>query len=70
MSYTYPLSKRTLLYTGYVMIDNDSNAGYNFAVGSMAGLCYGNQRNASGNNVGCGDAARPQGAVAGIVHFW
>ena len=52
------------------MIDNNSNAGYNFAVGSVTGLCGGNQRNASGSNVGCGDAARPQGAVAGIVHFF
>ena len=70
VSYSYPLSKRTLLYTGYVMIDNDSNAAYNFAVGSVAGLCTGNVRNASGNNVGCGDAAKPQGATAGIVHFF
>jgi predicted porin len=70
ISYTYPLSKRTLLYTGYVMIDNDANAGYNFNVGAVPGLCGGNQRNAAGNNVGCGDAARPQGALAGIVHFF
>jgi predicted porin len=70
VSYTYPLSKRTLLYAGYVMIDNKANANYNFAVGSVTGLCTGNQRNASGSNVGCGDAARPQGALAGIVHFW
>jgi predicted porin len=70
ISYTYPLSKRTLLYTGYVMIDNNSNAAYNFNVGAMAGLCNGNQRNASGSNVGCGDSARPQGALAGIVHFF
>jgi predicted porin len=71
ISYTYPLSKRTLLYAGYVMIDNDANAGYNFAVGSVTGVCQGNQRSAAtGNNVGCGDAAKPQGIVAGIVHFW
>ena len=70
VSYTYPLSKRTLLYTGYVMIDNNSNAAYNFNVGAVSGLCGGNLRNASGSNVGCGDSARPQGALAGIVHFW
>jgi len=70
VSYTYPLSKRTLLYTGYVMIDNKANGGYNFAVGSVSGLCGGNQRNAAGSNLGCGDAARPQGAVAGMVVFW
>ena len=71
VSYTYPLSKRTLLYTGYVMIDNAKNAAYNFGVGSVQGLCLGNpSSNAGGAQVGCGDAARPQGVVAGIVHFW
>jgi predicted porin len=69
VSYTYPLSKRTLLYTGYVMIDNSANANYNFNVGAVAGLCGGNSRTATGNT-GCGDAARPQGVLAGIVHFW
>ena len=70
VSYTYPLSKRTLMYTGYVMIDNDKNASYNFNVGNLAGLCYGNASNAAGSNVGCGDSARPQGLVAGLVHFF
>jgi predicted porin len=71
VSYTYPLSKRTLLYTGYVMVDNNSNANYTFGVGGAGfNFCSGNQRNAAGNNVGCGDAARPQGATAGIVHFF
>lgn len=32
VSYTYPLSKRTYLYTGYVKIDNSSNATYIFGV--------------------------------------
>lgn len=32
ISYTYPLSKRTNVYAGYVKIDNDSNASYNFSV--------------------------------------
>lgn len=32
ISYTYPLSKRTNVYAGYVKVDNDSNAGYNFSV--------------------------------------
>ncbi len=41
-SYTYPLSKRTLLYAGYVMIDNDKNAGYNFHVNQITGVCTGN----------------------------
>jgi hypothetical protein len=51
--------RRTLLYAGYVMIDNKANAGYNFAVGSVTGLCSGNQRGAISSNLGCGDAAKP-----------
>jgi len=70
VSYTYPLSKRTLLYTGYTMIDNDRNGAYNFGVNAMPGLCTGNAQNAEGNNVGCGDAAKPQGLVFGMVHFF
>jgi len=63
VSYTYPLSKRTLLYTGYTMIDNKKNAAYNFGVNQIAGVC-------TGNGSACGDAARPQGIVLGIVHFF
>jgi predicted porin len=63
ISYTYPLSKRTLLYTGYVMIDNEKNAGYNFHVNQISGVC-------TGNGAACGDSARPQGFSAGIVHFF
>jgi len=32
VSYTYPLSKRTLTYAGYVKIKNDSNANYTFNI--------------------------------------
>jgi predicted porin len=43
ISYTYPLSPRTLLYAGYVRLDNDRRASYNFATnpyteGSQTGL--------------------------------
>ncbi len=58
VSYTYPLSKRTLLYAGYVMIANDKNAAYNFHVNQITGVC-------TGNGAPCGDSARPQGAVTG-----
>ncbi len=54
VTYTYPLSKRTLVYGGYIMIDNDANANYNFGNNSVPGLC-------TGNGAACGDAARPQG---------
>ncbi|HEX9301212.1 MAG TPA: porin [Casimicrobiaceae bacterium] len=63
VSYTYPLSKRTLMYAGYVMIDNDKNAAYNFHVNQITGVC-------TGNGAVCGDSARPQGLALGIVHFW
>jgi len=63
VSYTYPLSKRTLVYGGYIMIDNDSNANYNFGTNSMPGLC-------GGNGASCGTAAKPQGLLMGMVHFF
>ena len=63
VSYTYPLSKRTLLYTGYVMVDNDKNGFYNFGVNPMNNMC-------GGNGAACGDAGRPQGFSAGMVHFF
>ncbi len=63
LTYTYPLSKRTLVYGGYIMIDNDKNANYNFGNNSVPGLC-------TGNGAACGDAARPQGAGIGMVHFF
>lgn len=63
VSYTYPLSKRTLLYTGYTMIDNQKNGAYNFGVNQIQGVC-------AGNGAACGDAARPQGLVMGMVHFF
>lgn len=43
LSFTYPLSPRTLLYAGFVRLDNGSRASYNFATnpyteGSLTGL--------------------------------
>ena len=43
ISYTYPLSPRTLLYAGYVRLDNGGRASYNFATnpyteGTQTGL--------------------------------
>jgi predicted porin len=63
VSYTYPLSKRTLLYTGYIMVDNDKNGAYNFGVNAMPGMC-------TGNGASCGDSGKPQGFTAGMVHFF
>ncbi len=59
LSYTYPLSKRTLMYAGYVKLQNECNASYTFninayAVGRPAGGCFG----------------KPEGWIAGMVHFF
>jgi len=68
VSYTYALSKRTLMYAGYVQIANKSNGAYNFGVNPVQGLCG---MNAPGNLPGgCGDSAKPQGIITGIVHFF
>jgi predicted porin len=32
LSYSYPLSKRTTVYAGYVKLDNDRNAAYSFNI--------------------------------------
>ena len=68
VSYTYALSKRTLMYAGYVQIANKSNGAYNFGVNQVQGLCG---MNAPGNLPGgCGDSAKPQGIITGLVHFF
>lgn len=56
VSYTYPLSKRTLTYVGYHYIDNDKNAAYNFNINAISGTA------ASG--------FKPSGFVVGVVHFF
>ena len=54
LSYTYVLTKRTLLYTGYVQIDNRSNASYTFAINPYAVPIGG----------------KPAGWVLGFAHFF
>ena len=61
ISYTYPLSKRTLTYVGYVAIANDDAARYTFNINPV------NQSAVTGGLTGQG---KPQGLVAGIVHFF
>ena len=53
ISYTYPLSKRTSVYAGYVKIDNDRNASYNFATNSLSNLAVGD---------------KPEGFLVGVNH--
>ena len=62
VSYTYPLSKRTSIYTGWVLIDNDAAASYNFGVGN-----YPNATTTGGaGNLAIG--GRPQGFMFGMWH--
>jgi len=53
ISYTYPLSKRTSAYVGYVKIDNDRNASYNFATNAIGSLAVG---------------GKPEGLLVGMNH--
>ena len=52
VSYTYPLSKRTYVYAGYIKIDNAKNASYNFGVNGFTPAVGG----------------KPGGAILGMMH--
>ncbi|HUH92669.1 MAG TPA: porin [Casimicrobiaceae bacterium] len=54
VSYSYPLSLRTLLYAGFVRINNQKNAGYGFNI----------------NDYPVAPGARPTGYVFGMAHFF
>lgn len=54
ISYTYPLSLRTLVYAGYVRINNQANAGYTFNI----------------NEYTIATGAKPTGLAFGLVHFF
>ena len=54
VSYSYSLSPRTLLYTGYVKINNEANARYSFNI----------------NPYPIAPGGKPGGLVFGIVHFF
>lgn len=61
VSYTYVMSGRTLFYTGYVKIRNESNAAYTFNQNPYPILC---------NVYPNGDCGRPGGIVLGMAHFF
>jgi predicted porin len=54
LSYSYNLSLRTLVYGGYVRIDNRANAGYSFNI----------------NDYAIAPGAKPSGIVLGMAHFF
>lgn len=63
ISYTYPLSKRTLLYAGYVGINNDDNASYTFNINPY-------NTTTVGNNLFGPIGGNLNGFVLGTVHFF
>jgi predicted porin len=54
ISYSYPFSKRTTVYAGYVKIDNDSNASYTFNI----------------NPYPIAVGGKPSGFVFGMIHLF
>jgi predicted porin len=69
ISYTYPLSKRTSLYAGYVKLDNDRNAAYTFNINAYTfqTACTGT---GSAADQACGHNGRPDGFVFGMIHLF
>ena len=63
ISYTYPLSKRTLTYVGYNKIANKSGAAYNFNINPYNPVSGTDSSYATPG----GD---PGGLVFGLVHFF
>ncbi|TMH64124.1 MAG: porin, partial [Betaproteobacteria bacterium] len=54
LSYSYPLSLRTLLYAGFVKLNNRANARYGFNI----------------NDYSTVPGAKPMGIVFGMAHFF
>jgi predicted porin len=63
VSYTYPLSKRTLTYVGYNKIGNDHNAAYNFNINPYNPVSSSDSSYAT-------PGGKPGGLVFGMVHFF
>jgi predicted porin len=63
ISYTYPLSKRTLLYTGFNKIANKNNAAYNFNINPYNPVSGTDSSYAT-------PGGKPAGLVFGMVHFF
>ena len=66
ISYSYSLSPRTLLYTGYTKLNNDCNAKYTFNINAYTINTAHSTTSAS--NVPCN--GEPSGLVFGMVHFF
>jgi predicted porin len=66
ISYTYPLSKRTQVYAGYVKLQNDSRAAYTFNINgySINTTCFTEAICPNGSN------GKPGGLVLGMIHLF
>ena len=69
ISYTYPLSKRTSVYAGYVKLANDRNAAYTFNINAYTinTTCTGAGGPVDNN---CGSNGKPAGLVFGMIHLF
>ena len=69
ISYSYPLSKRTTVYAGYVKLDNDRNAAYTFNINAYT---IGTTCTGIGNaaDLACGNNGKPDGFVFGLIHLF
>jgi predicted porin len=70
LSYTYPLSKRTQVYAGWVYLNNDKNAAYTFNINSydVNTTCINSDSVVNQNT--CGENGKPQGLVFGMIHLF
>jgi predicted porin len=66
ISYTYPLSKRTQVYAGYVKLDNASRAAYTFNINgyTINTTCFTETVCPNGSN------GKPGGLVLGMIHLF
>jgi predicted porin len=69
VSYSYPLSKRTTVYAGYVKLQNDRNAAYTFNINAYTinTTCTGIGNAA---DLACGSNGKPDGFVFGLIHLF
>lgn len=69
LSYSYPLSKRTTAYVGYVKLANERNAAYTFNINA-----YTINTNCTGignaADLACGSNGKPDGFVFGFIHLF
>jgi predicted porin len=66
LSYTYPLSKRTQVYAGYVKLQNENRAAYTFNINAYTI----NTTCVTESNCPNGGNGKPGGLVLGMIHLF